>query len=709
MVVSISSERYNLTAMSVGLHFDKALSLDALRQVILADLQEVFDVHFVCATFSRRIAEYTGVRTVLATYDSEERSYDIWQSQPNGETNQLRWSLEEAYLDSFFTVETPVFLDKLEQPASDIINNRLWLQAHHYIFCVPLVIQTRPFPVSPPAFLAFIDPPDPEFLSATQISEISHLANLYLDRAALRETVDRRTVEFDVISDISHALSATLNVQKIYQLLTGPIRQMLNVETLSVGLIEPVTRDIVFVEQLLGQRFERIPPVRLKRGQGIAGWVAEHQEAVIINDTYSDTRFFSGVDRRSGFRTRSMMCIPLQVEQRTIGVAQAINRLTGKFSNHDLELLQALGGPLAAAIENANLHADVLAEKRRIETIFSSTAEGMVTVNREGIITRSNSAFASLIYAKDEEVLGLPLREFLQVRVGDVDNYVHQVVESTGDNVQWITDIQQDSGRWLPVLISGARVEGESGNVDEAILAISDLTQIREVERMRDDLFHGIVHELRTPLATILMYARLLRNKKVQQPAKSERFLGVIERESDRLQRMVRQMLELAKLEAKEMQRSPVPVRLNPIFDEILPPIADRALQKGLLFQQRIESNLPPVLGSEDAYIMVFKNLLDNALKYTPSGSVRLTAWTEDGSVLVEVEDEGIGIPAESMNNLFKRFYRTEIAVEQGFAGTGLGLYMVKQTLQNYNGEITVNSEAGKGTSFLVRLPSIRI
>jgi two-component system phosphate regulon sensor histidine kinase PhoR len=695
--------------MGISLRLDQAIDMEALRRDIFTDLQEVFDVHFVCATFSRRIAEHTGVRIVLMIPDSDEQIYDVWQSEPTGETAQLRWAVDEANIDPFFNRERAIYLDKLERPAAEIINNRLWLLARQFILGIPLVAGQRPYSIGPMAFLALIDPPDATILSSDQFSELAHLATLYLDRAGLRETVDRRTIEFNVIADISHALSATLNVQKIYQLLTGPIRQMLNVETLSVGLIEPVTGDIMFVDQLLGQRFENIPSVRLKRGQGIAGWVAEHQEAVIINDAYSDNRFFSGVDRRSGFRTRSMICIPLKVEARTIGVAQAINRISGNFTDHDLELLQALGGPLAAAIENANLHADVLAEKRRIETIFSSTAEGLVTVNRDGIITRSNSAFGSLLLAGDNDIVGMPLRELLRVRSGDVDQYVRQVVQSTGDSIQWVTDIQQKKDQWLPILVSGARVGGEFGNADEAILAISDLTQIREVERMRDDLFHGIVHELRTPLATILMYARLLRDGKVQQPAKAERFLGVIERESDRLQRMVRQMLDLARLEAKEMQHSPVPVRLNPIFDEVLPSLADRALQKGLLFQQRIESGLPPVLGSEDAYIMILKNLVDNAIKFTPSGSIRLTAWTEEGNVLIEIEDEGIGIPPTAMNNLFKRFYRTETAVEYGIAGTGLGLYMVKQTLQNYNGKIEVSSQVGKGTTFLVRLPAIRI
>jgi two-component system phosphate regulon sensor histidine kinase PhoR len=237
------------------------------------------------------------------------------------------------------------------------------------------------------------------------------------------------------------------------------------------------------------------------------------------------------------------------------------------------------------------------------------------------------------------------------------------------------------------------------------IFVFSDLRQIREVERIRDDFFHGIVHELRTPLATILMYARLIRTGKATDEEKADRFLGVIERESDRLQKMVRQMLGLAKIEAREQQRSYELIALNPLFEEILPQMADRATQKGLVFRQKIAADLPRVWGNQETFDLIFRNLVTNAIKFTLSGMVRFDAWAEDGSIFVKVQDEGIGIPEEAMPNMFQRFYRTKTAVERGIAGTGLGLYMVKESVENYSGEIKVESEIGKGTTFMVRLP----
>ena len=677
--------------------------LFTLWQDVLVDLRDVFDLHYVCASFSFHAARHTDSRVLVALAEGDGKFYNLWISDPDGSTTQERWTANEAGIDNLLAGQA-ADLDKLERPASEVIAGRLWLQTRRRLIVAPITRLDRPYSPHPPALLAFIDPSETNNINLQMVEQIGNLLRVFLDRAALRESADRHAVEFAVISDIGQALSATLNVQEIYQLLTGPIRQTLNVETLSIGLVESITGDIVFVENLMGPMFERLPPIRLQRGQGIAGWVAEHKEPVTINNAYSDKRFFSDVDRSSGFRTRSMICVPLLVDQRTIGVLQAINRLAGEFTGHDLQLMQSLGGPLAAAIENANLHAELLAESRRIETIFEQIAEGLVTINRDGIISRANSAFGILLGETGTDLVGSSINERLRTRHGELDSLVPQAFDSSGEMLL-AADLMGAGGRIIPVMVSGAAVWDETGHADEAILIFSDVTSTREVERMRDDLFQGIINELRTPLATILMYSRLLREGKARQPDKAERFLGVIERESDRLQRMIRQMLDIAKIDAREMRRGPAAVELNPIIDDVLPPFAERAVQKGLLFRQRIASDLPPVIGSAEAIELALTNLLENAIKFSPSGNVQVNARREDNVVVIEISDEGIGIPPESMPNLFKRFYRTRTAIDRGVAGSGLGLYMVKESLRNYNGEISVQSTLGEGSVFTVRLP----
>ncbi|MBP9502034.1 MAG: GAF domain-containing protein [Candidatus Promineofilum sp.] len=682
--------------------------LFALWQGVLDDLRDVFDLHYVCASFSSHAAKHLSSRALVALADGDGHFYNLWISEPNGSIVQEHWSASDAGFGDLLIGDQPMFLDKLERPASEVISSRLWLLTHRKLFVIPITGGDRTYSPHPPTLLVFIDPPNSVFSDLPMLEQIGSLFHIFLDRAALRESSDRHAVEFAVISDINQALSATLNVQEIYQLLTGPIRQTLNVETLSIGLVEPVTGDITFVENLMGPMFERLPPVRLSRGQGIAGWVADHKEPVTINNTYLDKRFFSEVDRSSGFRTRSMICIPLTVDDRTIGVLQAINRLSGEFTEHDLQLIQAMGGPLAAAIENANLHRELLAESQRIETLLEQIDVSSVTINRDGIISRANSAFNVLLGEVSDNSVGCSLNERLLTRRGELDSLVSQVFNSTGD-LLLAAELVRPDGRVVPVVVSGSAIGTEAGDANEAILTLSDVTQIREVERMRDDLFQGIIHELRTPLATILMYSRLLRGGKATQPDKAERFLGVIERESDRLQRMIRQMLDLAKLDAREIRRGSEAVELNPIITEVLPSFAERAVHKGLLFRQRIAPDLPLVSGSAEVIVLTLRNLLDNAIKFSPSGNILVSVKSETNAVVIDISDEGIGIPPESLPYLFKRFYRTQVSIERGLAGTGLGLYMVKESLKNYNGEISVQSKLGERSVFTVRLPIAQI
>lgn len=685
-----------------------ATDLHDLWTQLTEALLPIFDTHSVCALLAGHIAAFAGVKTIVCISDDDRQHYDVWIGMPDGAVEQIRWRRETAGLEAIVKASGVQVLEKLSRPAAEVLRSDLWLLPHHALTAASLPTPPNDLSLVPNGAIILIDPPRTCPLTPESLGQLTMIATAFLDRAYLQRRVDRQNVEFGVISDISHSLSATLNLGGIFEQLRGPIRQTLNVETLSVGLIDPATGDIVFVNRLMGPELQALPSVRVKQGQGIAGWVAQHGEPVVLNDTYSDKRFFSGVDRKSGFRTRSMMCIPLQVEDRRIGVLQAINRLSGEFSEHDLSLLQALGGPLAAAIENANLHMDVVTEKNRIETMLAGMSEGLVTMTPEGIILRANDAFVSLLFSEPVNLSGRTISEVVELRHGDLTPFVERIAQSGGSEYpQLAADLRHANGRFVPVLISATPMLAEDGTVTELLLVFSDLTMIREVERMREDLFQSIVHELRTPLATILMYARLLREGKAQQPEKAERFLGVIERESDRLQRMVRQMLEVARLESREGQRGPQPVNLNPIFDEILPAMAERALQKGLQFRQRIEEDLPPVQGNPETYHTVLKNLVENAVKYTPSGEVRVSARQADGFVIIEVTDEGIGIPQEALPHLFKRFYRTQRAVERGIAGTGLGLYLVKESLHTYNGQIDVTSEPDKGSTFRVRLPVI--
>jgi len=683
--------------------------IHALWEQLTRELTDVLDAHGVCAAVTYEIAVFTGVRTVVMLSGPPDKYFDAWICDGNGDLQQARWNDVQPALDTLSAAGGAVRQDKMALPAAEIIDNDLWVLVEDDVLFAPLPFPTIRSSSVPRGGICLLDPPEHCSVNRSNIEDLATHVTTFLDRAFLRQEIDRQRVEFDIVYDLTYSLTATLKKEKIFNQLIDPVRRILNVEAISIGHVEEVTGDIIFEETLMGPLFKKLPPIRLRPGQGIAGAVAESGESLIINNVYKDERFFAKVDTQSGFRTESIICVPLQVEGRVIGILEAINKRNGNFNETDLRLLQAIASPLAAAIENARLHGDVLAEKRRVETIFSSMSEGMLTVNAEGWVTAANEALLTLMgYKSDAPLLGNPASEVIRVHSGEpFDQFMEQVREAPGENPQVASDIEHAGGGSVPVLVSGASIKNEEGELSEMIFVFSDLRQIRELERMRDDFFHNIVHELRTPLATILMYARLLREGKAQDDtAKADRFLGVIERESDRLQQMVRQMLQLAKLEAREIQRSSERIELNRLFDDLLPPLADRAVEKGLAFSQKIQPELPPIVGSKEMIYSVLKNLVENAVKFTMSGSVRVEASMRDSLVRVVVQDEGIGIPEEARPNLFKRFYRAQTAVERGIAGTGLGLYMVKEAVERHRGTIHVESVEGEGSTFIIELPA---
>ena len=601
-----------------------AARVHSLWRDLTRRLDNILDAHTVCAVAAYAIATHSESITLVGLSGPRDAYYDVWVCQPDGEMKQTRWLTEKASFESWLKSAVALRQHKFDLPASALLNSELWQLSRDNVLGIPLGAAPSRGADSPAGILCLIDPAPACPLHEDNLEDLGVLLNTFLERAGLSRRSMQQEIEFAVVHDISYSLTASLNLENIFQQLSDHIRRTLNVEHLSIALEDPLTGDLVFANVLMGPLFKDIPAVRLRPGQGIVGWVAEHAEPLIVNDVYKDRRFFSRVDSDSGFRTDSILAVPLKVEQRVIGVIEAINKETGNFNENDLRLLEAISAPLAVAIENARLHTDVVAEKRRVETFFASMSEGLMTLNAERTVTMVNDAFLSMLRRAEADVVGRPIGEVISLTRGDLPDFLDSVYD--GDEYPQVNcDMQVGHTDVLPVLLGGAVIYDADGEATEAILTFSDLTQIREFERMRDDFFANIIHELRTPLATILMYARLLRQGRAgDDPAKSDRFLGVIERESDRLQIMVRQMLQIARRENSEMQRSKAPISLGDVFEQLLPTMADQATEKGLAFNQRVPADLPRVLGDIDSIYLVVKNLLENAIKFTPAGVVRL-------------------------------------------------------------------------------------
>lgn len=674
-------------------------ALQPLWQHLARELAPIYDVHSACAIIAHETTQFTGMATGFALLSFTREHADIWIALPGQDVMQTRLPAADLFLQRVLAATEPFWTDgPTFGPDASALLPREPVAAVAIMRHAPLDYDL------PPGAVLWFAPEDSAETTITRLRQTGEFLSTYVERAALMRYVQRQQVTSDIVQHVSHELTSNLRLDRIYETVANPIRHMLNVETVSIGLVEPETGDVVFVSDLMEESF-RQAPLRLQAGQGIAGWVATHGESVISNDVYHDTRFYARVDQMSGFRTRSILCVPLIIEGQVIGIVEAINKHLGHFNDNDLALVQGIASALAIALANARLHTAVLAEKRRIETMFANLAEGIITVDAAGVISAANDAAANLLSLPVDQLLGHDVTSVLRTTPTPFAQFMHQTRQAADTQPFMACSIRHDSDDDVPVLLSGAAIYDDSGATSELVFVLSDLRELREIERMRDDFFHNIVHELRTPVATILMYVRLVRNLKESNPGKFDHYMSMLELASDRLQTLVRDMLEVAKLESREALQTFTAVLPRLMLNEIVGPLTEQAAQKGVKLVADIADDLPPMQADPQVLYSVFKNLIENAVKFTFDGQIAVTAAAADGWLHFRVQDHGIGIPQAALPKLFGRFYRTSTAVERSIAGSGLGLYMVKYGVDMHGGTIDVQSHEGVGTTFSVRLP----
>ena len=558
------------------------------------------------------------------------------------------------------------------------------------------------------AALCLLDLPSAKVPTPVELASLASFASLALCLVESKAQAARQAVEYKIISKIGRSLTSSLSLDDIFQQILFSVRSAIGASAISVGLIDLQTEEVVLEKSLMGPEFNALPPVRLKLGQGVAGWVAKTGRPLNAHDAYKNPHFFPGVDLASGFTTHSILCVPLVVEGEVIGVMEAMNKSSGQFDDSDERLLSALGSSAAIAIQKARWHADVLAEKGRMEALFATMSEGLLTTRLNGQITTVNPALQTMIGAEESELLGRYCYEAIRTEPNTLGGLVDQMQEkkTERETFQAACDVIRPDGARAPVLISGAATFDSGGEVTEIVIVLSDIGQIRELERMQDDFVANVTHELRTPLATILLYARLLRAGKTKgDPEREARYLETIEQQSNHIQKLVRQILDLSRMEATVAYSRQDRVHLPKILNELLDSFSKIAQQKGLTVKVHVPADLPAVTSNREALRLIFRNLIDNAIKFTQRGEIEIRLALCEEGVQVDVSDQGIGITPESLPHLFQRFYRSKAAVELGIGGTGLGLALVKETVEKLGGQIRVQSWPGRGSAFSVVLP----
>lgn len=336
-------------------------------------------------------------------------------------------------------------------------------------------------------------------------------------------------------------------------------------------------------------------------------------------------------------------------------------------------------------------------EKSKIETILNFMTDGVIAFDVNGAVIHINPA-AKRILKIDE--FSLDFNDFskkydLGVSIEEI-KYLEKY-----STKEVITDIGEKFVR-----ICFALFTDKENNAEGIIAVLHDITEEQKLENMRKEFVANVSHELRTPLTSIKSYSETLLDGALEDRETAEKFLGVINSEADRMTRLVKDLLQLSRLDNKQMKWNMQEFSFEDLVKSCVEKVRFSSNEKKQILECFTIGEISNIVGDKDRIEQVILNILTNAIKYTPvEGKITVYIGKMYGDVYVKVADSGIGIPKEDLDRVFERFYRTDKARSREMGGTGLGLAIAKEIVEAHNGKISVSSELGKGTEVTVKLP----
>ncbi len=401
-----------------------------------------------------------------------------------------------------------------------------------------------------------------------------------------------------------------------------------------------------------------------------------------------------------------LMAAPLLRDELAMG-ALAVEGAGRAWRGEDAHFVAMLAEPVSIAMENTGPRAHLynqLQEKAahaeaELETVVREAPAGLVVLDDEWRILRLNPAACRLLDCEVEVALGQPFVDVVKdVRL--MENLAALAVAEVEAHRPMI-EARLDETR-CDVLMGIARLG------PGYLVSLSDITALKDVDRLKSEIISNVSHEFRAPLASIKAYTELLSEPSLGSDAETrQRFLGIIGEEADYLTDLITNMLDLSRLQSGHLQLVYTWLDLRHLIGDVINMLLVQAQARQITFKVDGPPAGPLLWADRQLMIIILKNLMGNAVKYNRiGGHVTITIEDSADEVTVRVRDDGVGIPANAIPQLFEKFYRVVSTTESGIQGTGLGLALTKAAVDAHQGSVSVDSWEGKGTEFTVRLPN---
>jgi PAS domain S-box-containing protein len=339
----------------------------------------------------------------------------------------------------------------------------------------------------------------------------------------------------------------------------------------------------------------------------------------------------------------------------------------------------------------------------RFRSLIENASDLITIINADGAMSYNSPSLERLLGYRPDEMLGEKVGHLLhpEDRQTTLALFARLLEEPSGAQL-FECRVRHKDGRWRSFESFGQNLLQDAA-VKSVVLNSRDITERKEMERLKDDLVSTVSHELRTPLTSLRGFAELMLAREFP-PAKQRHFLSIILGEATRLTSLINDFLDLQRMESGRQQYTFETIDLPALLHESATVFAPTDGAHRL--QLEVAESFPPVRIDADRIRQVLANLLSNAIKFSPrGGTVTVAAFLDGEQAVVKVTDEGLGIPAEGVARLFQKFYRVDREETRGIGGTGLGLSLVRQMVEAHGGRIWVESAVGVGSSFFFSLP----
>jgi two-component system phosphate regulon sensor histidine kinase PhoR len=493
------------------------------------------------------------------------------------------------------------------------------------------------------------------------------------------------------------------------------IAMILQAEKILIMFHDREMGDLKGIPPSFGVEDEKLSAFKVRATHGVSGKVFRDGEPIIYHDIESESE--AKEEAYGLLSVQNGVCVPLVIEKRdeenrvidksTIGVLHAFNKRHGEdFNEEDVRLLERMARNVGSIIANLQMYREVVEEKEELAQTFESLTSGLVLISPEERILQIN-ATARAVFSAPQDALGKDVSTVIN------DEKVVKAIQnalSSGDSGKVETHVILGNSERI-YEIQFATVSGQDGKGIGVVAILSDVTEVRNIDRMKSSFVAMASHELRTPLTAIKGFSStLLEGLDVDMYSKEDQreFLGIVVGECDRLRRLIDDLLNTSRIEAGEsLKPNYTHVDIRTLLDKVQK-VQQQATTKHTV-KLEVANELPAsIVGDEDKLDQILTNLLNNAIKYAPNGGdVTIHAKREGNELVIGVKDQGLGIPKDHLGKVFEKFHRVNNEDNRKIYGTGLGLFLVKHLVEGVHmGKIWCESEVGVGSDFIFRIPT---